>query len=185
MELFHIENQRAFPTVHALLIEPFKTIWEEDDSPGKGESVAIFSYIELVCNPKKSNPFSGYSEIERPSKVKLEIWGDENYKHPQFQQIINGVITYKKLLIEASPTYELYIAALNAADKLKDYLNTIDLTERTNAGTAVTKPADITRALKEVPDVMRSLQNLKDKVNSELEESNKTRNQREIGIFER
>ena len=185
MELFQITNQNAFPSPHALLIEPFKTIWEEDETPNKGEAVKIFTYIELVCSPKKSNPFVGYSEEDRPAKVREEVWKDPNFKHPKFQQIIQGVLTYKKLLHESSATYELFNSAMNAADKLRKFLNEVDLQERTNGGTAVYKPGDLTRALKEVPEVIKSLSALKDKVHTELEEASKTRNQREIGLFER
>lgn len=185
MELFEMVNNRAIPNMHVVLIEPFLTIWNEDTSPGKGEAIDIFSYVELLCSPKKSNPFSGYSEMERPAKVREEVWGDANYNHPKVGQIINAVLTYKKFLVDSSESYSLYLSATNAADKLKLYLDTVNLNERTNGGAAVTKPADITRAIKEVPDVIRSLQGLKEKVNTELAEASKTRNQREIGLFER
>lgn len=184
MDLFEVVNMRAFPSAHALLIEPFKTMWEEDISPGKEDSIKIFTYVELLCSPKKSNPFAGYSDEERPSKVKKEVWGDTP-PTGGISQIINLVRKYKELLEIASPTYALFSSSMVAADKLKDFLNTINPDRRTASGTLVLKPRDITSALKEIPDTIRSLEMLRAKVNQELLEDSKTRNQREIGAYER
>lgn len=183
MDLFELNNNIAFPSVHALLIEPFKSIWEADNSKSKENAIKVFTYIELVCSPKKSNPFFGYSEVERPGKVKKEVFNDENYYTTDF--MMQGVMKYNELLEIASPTYSLFISSLAAAEELKENLKSIDLGERTNAGTAVTKPKDITSALKEIPDVMRSLEAMRNKVHSELAEETKTRNQREINEYER
>lgn len=183
MDLFEVINGKAFPSVHALLIEPFKSIYEMDNSKDKGKAIQVFTYIELVCSPKKSNPFFGYSEDDRPAKVKKEVYGDENYPTTDF--MMQGVIKFKELLEVASPTYSLFVASLVAADDLKANLLNIKLDERTNGGAAVTKPRDVTAALREIPDVVKSLETMRNKVNSELLEEAKTRNQREIGAYER
>lgn len=183
MDLFEIINGRAFPTPHALLIEPFKTIWEKDTTVEKGHAIKLFSYVELLCSPRKSNPFLGYSEDIRPKKVKREVYGTEDYHTTEF--MILAVAKYKELLSNASPTYGLFTSALNAKDKLIEFLDNFDLAERTQGGTAVLKPADITKALKEIPDVAKSIVAMRDKVNTEVIEEAKTRNQREIGEYER
>lgn len=183
MDLFIVENNRAFPSPHALLIQPFKEIWEADPTEDKTHAIKVFSYIELVCSPKKSNPFFGYSEEDRPAKVKKEVYGDENYHTTDF--MIKGVERYVELLNNASPTYSLLNASLLAKDSLVAYLESVDLDERTRGGIAVTKPADVTKALKEVPDVAKSIETMRGKVQGELLEDAKTRNQREIGQYER
>ena len=183
MDLFTIKNGRAFPSVHALLIEPFKSIHANDTSPDKGESIKIFTYVELLCSPKKSNPFYGRSTEERPSYVKKEVWGDDPPDDPSM--IMEAVLKNKELLAIASPTYPLFEASMEAAEQLKKVLAKPDFNERTNSGAAVTKPKDITSALKEIPEAIKSLETLRGKVNSELEDDTKTRNQREIGPYER
>lgn len=182
-ELFELVNNQVRPSVHALLIEPFKTIWENDESENKEEAYKIFKYIEFMCSPKKSNSFFGYSEEERPIKLKKAIWGDNPPQDGSL--IIQGVTVYKEKMTEASVSYSLYNSSLNAAHKLKDYLDSFDLEERTRGGTAVIKPKEITSALKEIPDVIKSIIALKDKVHYELVEETKTRNQRQIGEYER
>jgi hypothetical protein len=183
MDLFIIENSIAKPSEHALLVEPFKTIWEQDKSKTKAEAIKAFTYIELNCSMKKSNPFSGYSDVERPLKVAKEVYKDETYKATLVQ--IEAMKVYREFLEEASPTLSFYKANLKAAEILKANLNTIDLNERTNGGAAVTKPADVTRALKDAADVIKTLRELESQVNTELLEKTKTRGQRDIGEFER
>lgn len=183
MDLFELNNGRAFPSAHALLIEPFKTIWARDTTIEKGNAIRLFTYVELVCSPKKSNPYLGYAEDIRPSKVKKEVYGNPDKEDTDF--MILAVVKYKELLADASPTYTLLNAGLNAKDKLVTFLENFDLGERTQGGTAVLKPADITKALKEIPDVAKSINSMRDKVHTELIEEAKTRNQREVGQYER
>lgn len=182
MELFEIRDGGVFPTAHSLLIHPFSEIWESDPDEKKGNATKVFKYIELVCSPRKTNPFRGYSEEERPSKVKKEVWGDENKQTTDY--MIRGVAKYKELLLRYSPTYDLLIAALKARDALVDFLNSVDLSDTTESGAMKLKPKDVTSAMKEIPDVTKSIYLLFEKVEVELNES-KTRNDREIGDYER
>lgn len=183
MDLFTIENGVAKPSEHALLVEPFKTIWEQDKSKIKGDAMKSFTYIELLCSIKKSNPFSGYDEEQRPIKVGKEVYKDEGYQPTDLEK--EGINTYIEFLNEASPTLSFYRASLRAAMELKTFYDTVDLNERTNGGAAVYKPGDITRGLKETAEVIKSLKDLEGQVQTEVVEKSKTRGQREIGIYER
>lgn len=183
MDLFEIVNNRVKPTIHALLIEPFKSMWENDTSEFKQNCIKDFTYVELMCNPRKSNIFMGYPEQERPSKVKREVWGNED--HPITTEIMFAVMKYQELLNEATPSYGLYVSALNSIAKLRNFLDNFDPDERTRAGGLIMKPKDLTGALKELDDVSRSLEASKERVHSELVNNAKTRNEREIGRFER
>lgn len=182
MDLFVVENGRAFPSTHALLIEPFRSIWAMDSDPTKGEAIKMLTFIELSCSPKKSNPYSGYDEETRHQKLKEEIYGDRVYQLPGI--VMDGVMKYEELMEHASPTYSILKSALSAAGQLKIYLENINLGERTNSGTAVYKPKDVTTALKDLPDVARNIESLREKVQQELLEESKTRGNREIGFFE-
>lgn len=180
-----MKNGKALPSTHALIIEPFKTIWNNDDSEGKGDAINKFTFIELMCSKKKSNPFTGYSQGQRYSKVVENVYGETDYRPTNDPLVAKGMEIYEEFLHNASPSLTYLEAALIAAENLKNTLETIDFSERTNGGAAVYKPADITRALKETPDVVKTLEQLREKVQSELLEEAKTRGSREIGAFER
>ena len=70
MDIFIVQNNIVVPTAHALLLTPFKNIWESDDSPKKDIAMAKFSYIEFMCSYKKSNPFIGYTD-KNQRKLKI------------------------------------------------------------------------------------------------------------------
>jgi hypothetical protein len=185
MELFTLENNIVIPSTHALLTEPFKTIWEQDNSRQHVEAIKIFTYIEFVCSPKKSNPFFDIHEADRARDVRKEVWGDPDYKPDNYLIIMEGVYKYNELLKIVSPSMRLYLAAIKALNEVTSFLNTVNLKERTVAGGAVIKPADITRAFKELPDMKKTVETLRTSVHQELEEASKTRGSREVGDYER
>lgn len=182
MELFTVQNGKAMPSVHALIIEPFKTIWKEDTDVTKGNAITDFTFIELCCSPKKSNPYCGYDVDQRYRVLKKELYGDEAYELPNI--VIDGITKYEELLDNHSPTLSLLKAALSGAEKFKEQLQKLDLNERTKAGSAVYKPRDITNAMKDLPEMAKSIESLRDKVFKELLEEGKTRSNRQIGHFE-
>lgn len=187
MDLFVVQGGKAIPSVHALMIQPFKAMWEKDTSEDKGEVINIFTYIELLLSPKKSNPFHGYPEESRPIKIKENIWKDANYQSPLFTglEIIRAIEEYKEFLHNAAPGYSLYLAALGAADTLKDFLLDLNMARTTNSGALQLKPKDVTSALNDISEVIRNLNDGRDKLLAEIKESSKSRNNREIGPFER
>lgn len=185
--LFNMEGTELTISPFALMTEPFDEIWDADNDPDKLQAIKIFKYIELTCNPKKNNPFSGYSEQERPAKVKKNVFGDENPEIPidMINDIVRGTIKYKEFLTEASPSYGLYVDAANAVVKLREFLRGFDLDERTKSGGMVLKPQDIASTLGKLDDVDKSMLKAREKVHNEITDNTRTRNDREIGLFER
>ena len=183
MILFEIRNNRAFPSTHALLIEPFKTIWNSDESPHKEMAVKYLSYIELLCSPRKSNPFYGYDEGKRPARVAKEIFGDANYDIDP--NLLFAVATYKELLANSSISYQTLVDAEFSLNRVREFLRGFDPNARTMGGTLLLKPKEILLANKELPAAITRVNELRNKVHEELEESDiRTRNQREIGTYE-
>lgn len=188
MDLFELVNRHAHPSIHALLIDPFKTIWENDPSKNKEYAIKIFTYVELTCSPKKSNPFHGYGEKVRISKVRKEVFGDEDIQLDEetIKDILACKAKYIILLEESSFGYSMYTTAINAAERLKEFLDTLNPNSRTNAGGLLLKPKDIAMTLQELPNLIKKLREQRDTVLEELSgSSSKTRNSRTINKYER
>jgi len=181
--LWEIVNGVLIVSEHALMIEPFSSIWEADKSEGHSRARQLFKYVELVCSPKKSNPYFGYSEEDRPAKVKKEVYKDEHYPDTDF--MIQCIDKYKELLDDYSPSYGLLTSGLVASEKLKNYFNTFNFSERTRTGMMIINPKEVAAALKELPDVAKGVEIARSKVNFELVEESRTRNSRKIGQYER
>jgi hypothetical protein len=184
MELFEFSGEHVYPSIHALMIEPFKSMWENDTSDKHEACLKDFRYIELMCSPKKSNPYYGYTDVDvREKRVKEAIYKDENYGTTT--DMLLGVMKYKELLENSLVSYGLFIDAVSGAEKLRDWLRAFDLAERTPHGAMVLKPRDVTSALKDIPELMKKLELSRTNLVAELREASKTRSDRETGFFER
>lgn len=183
LSLFDLEGSRAKPTAHALLVEPFKSLWERDETIEKAQAILDFTFIEFMVSPLKSNPFGGYGEEERAQKI-LNDFGEASEYSPD-NLTFEGIVRLKELMYEGSYSMRFLNSARIAAEKVEDFLlNTVDLTERTHNGTPVYKPQDVTRTIREINDAIKSINDMEKRVIQELYEAEKTRNNAVINPME-
>ena len=181
--LFVIENNVAKPNVETLLIDPFNKIWERDKSKDKSQAIKEFTYIEFMVSKKKTNPYTGYDPEARKKELGKLLFNDPDYQEDHL--IIEGLAKLEKFQTEASSAYTFLLAAETAANKLKDFFLNFDLNERnTRTGMPLYKPKDISGAINDSEQNIRTLHNLKEKVEQELFEAVKTRSNKQINPFE-
>lgn len=180
--LFKIEGKVVQPTEEALMINPFKQIWERDKSKGKEIALKEFAFIEFSVSLLASNPYKGYSESIREGIIIDELFGKDKWKPDDI--VKEGQKKLDKFQIEASQSYSLYRSSIKAKDNLVEFLENIDLSDKNlKTGLPIYKPKELTSALLDVDKVTTSLDLLKRKVEEELFESTKTKGQKEISIF--
>lgn len=180
--LFVIENNVAKPNTETLLISPFKEIWERDKSKDKSQAIKEFGYIEFMTSMKKSNPFMGYSEDIRSSKILENLKLNKSTEKDSL--IIQAISTIEDFNTNASPNFLLYRDSLEAVEKTRKYLKNIDLEERTRAGTPVHKASDVFSALEKGDKVAQTLHSLKEKVEQEIYDSVKLKGGKTISLLE-
>ena len=185
MDLFKVEGNLVVPTEHALIIPPYSDIWNRDKDAEKLTAKREFAYIELMCSYKKSNVFRGYSEDKRHIEILKAIYKEDAESFIVDELIKEGIKLYEKLRVEASPTLQYYLSAKIGAEKMVEWLSTFDM-ETTNerTGLPLYKPREITSALKDSYDVMKTLNAMEEKVNEQIFESVKTIANKEINHFE-
>jgi hypothetical protein len=181
-DIFIVENGIVKPTIEILLVSPFKEIWDRDSSESKEYAMKEFSYIYFITTPKKTNPFYGYTEQDRHPEVVKYLF--ENYYSPD-SIVQQAMEVRRKFYYEASASLSLLEGAKEAVDKLKNFLINFDLNERNEKGIPIYKPKDITSALADTFNVMKTLNSLEEKVNEEIYESAKSKGNRDINPFER
>jgi hypothetical protein len=187
MELFGVKNTEVKVTMECLMIEPFKSIWKKD---GPDIGTQKFTYIEFMSSMKKNNIFIGYKLEERGLKILTncfpKITTDEISNIVNDPLVIKGIEVYNTIQQEASPAIRFYESAVIAADNLVEFFNTIDLDARNGrTGALLYKPKDITTALKDTKDILKTLGSLKSEVVQELYEDAKGKAGREINYFEK
>jgi hypothetical protein len=180
--LFEITGNIAYPNPETLRISPFKEIWERDKSKGKEIALLEFSYIEFMVSVKKSNPFKGYGDDRREAAIMEHVIKDKKWKPDAL--IVEGMQLIKKIQEEASPTLQLFTSAKNSLNKLRQFLDTVDLTE-VNPKTLnpIYKPKDLTSALIDLEKVMTNFNSLGQKVEEELFEETRRKAGKEISPF--
>lgn len=180
--LFTVENKIVRPNTETLLIFPFSEIWDRDLLPGKQLAIEDFAYIEFVTSSKKSNPYAGYAENVRKEKVKSDIITRPDWEEDDMIKLgIEKMIKFQK---EASVTYNYYMSAKYAAEKIQDFFNTFDMKMvNLKTGLPLYKPKEITSTLIDTSKVLENLNNLKDKVDTEIFEEVKNRGQKVVSLF--
>lgn len=182
--LFTVEAKIVKPNVETLLMYPFTEIWERDTLTGKQHAIEDFTYIEFVASVQKTNPYSGYTEDQRRTKVKEQIISPTRTDWSEDELIQLGIAELIKFQKEASVTYNYYMSAKNAADRLQDFFNNLDMNElNIKTGLPLYKPKDITSALNDTSKVLENLNTLRDKVDNEIFEEIKNRAQKVVSPF--
>ena len=180
--LFEVNEKVVFPNSETLLISPFKEIWERDKSKGKENALQEFAYIEFMTSMKKSNPFRQYPEDKKEEIVKGEVITQVDW-HPDVL-IEEAIEKLKVFQQEASTTYNYYMSAKTAAEKMQDFFNNVDITAvNPKTFNPLYKPRDITSALNDTEKVLANLKALEKKVEEELYEETKTRSDKQISPF--
>lgn len=180
--LFQVNGTFVVPTTEVLLIEPFKSIWERDDTESKEKALRDFAFIEFMVSKKKTNPYAGYSDEERLKKLSSIYYDDENVNlDPKIEQAMAHLVEFQT---DASPTYTYLVSLRNIADRIKHYFNTVDIDERDDKGKPIHTISNITRAIGDIDKVLQTLHTAEAKVEQELYETTKTKGNKRINPFE-
>lgn len=184
MEVFEINGNVVRPTPEILLVKPFKKIWTRDNTKGKSVAMQEFAYIVFMSSKKKTNPYRGYNDEIKESKIIEGVIVEEDWKP---DEIVLEAIAYREdWQLNASDTMRYFNANKQALEKTINYLeNILDYKERNNAGMPIYKFTDTVRGMKEADQVLKSFVSLRTKVEEELYEASKTKGNKEINHYER
>lgn len=162
------DNNYAFPSEHARAIDIFRDIIARDrgtsgdnDGRKKMRSVRELSYIYHMEDPR--SPFQDYRRETRKKKIMKTVFANDQGWEPD--ELIDRACDFYAELCETKYT-KLLKSCFKAADSMMDFLEHVDLGERDNNNKPVHKITDITRALKEVDEVVESLYSTEEKVKS-------------------
>lgn len=180
--LFTVEDRTVRPTTEALLVSPFKEIWERDTHPNKTVAIQEFSYIEFMTSLKATNPYKGYAEEVRKIKLVQMIFQGDDWEPDEL--VTQGMKLVSDFQTEASDGYNFFMSAKNAVRKLEDFFNGFDMNDVSErSGMPLYKPKDITNALKDTEDVIQKLDKLAKKVEEELFDKVVTKANKEVSPF--
>lgn len=183
--LFKREGAIVIPTAEALMIHPFSEIWERDtETPQKHLALQEFAYIEFMTSQLNDNPYRDYPKDRKVKAIIQGVFrGNEDWVPDPL--VREGIEFMKHMQSEGSDDYDFLMSALNARDKLKDFLDDFDPNERGNEGKGglLLKPKDITSALMDIERVTVSIMSTRKKVSEQVTDAVKIKGQKEISPF--
>lgn len=179
MKLFDIQAGKVVMNPTILWVPEFRTLWDRDKSKHKEQAVNEISYIVFLYDFR--SPYMAYPIGERELRIKKDYFKSEDWVPDE--QIKAAVAKYKEL--QTSPISRLLQSAMDTCDKMTDYFNGIDFKKVDHNGKPIYTLKEVSSVMKDIGDIVSSLESLKDKVEREQTERGSIRGGTGIGMFER
>lgn len=175
MKLIRIENYEIKIADEALLVKPFRKLWNQDRTAGKEQFYKQMALLFYVYNPVSNYSYI-IDEKERMKEVMAQEGLTDFKPSPDFKAAVE---IYKKLTITTS-TELLEDTRMNIY-KLRQALNSVDYTNLDEKD-KVAVINTMTAAMSKMPKLIEELAKVEKAVAKELEEQGKARGTQELTI---
>lgn len=169
--MFDIKGNKISLNIESLAIPPFKDHY--NNAEDKSKALKEIEYI--VWRYKWDTPYTAYPEKERSKKVAKDVFNDENYTpSAEVQELAKRFNEFQE-----SPGTRLLSASQTAAEGLIDALN-----EYSQGGMDIDTAIKVTRILKDVGNIVKSLDIAMKQARVEQIESGRVKGGGTIGLYE-
>ena len=178
MKLFKYEGYKLHISEEAFVLKPFKEIWNRDKTKNKDKALQELGYIYFMSDPRSDYQYI-IDEEERANAIKEGEGIDHKWKPD------NKVIEAMKFYKTFKPVSALLLEDTRiAVDKLRQLLRNIDLTEVDDKGKPIYTLNTITATIKQIPSLVKDLDEAEKAIAKEIMESDKVRGAQEKSMYE-
>jgi hypothetical protein len=174
MKIFDIVSGEIVIDPSRLIIPEFKVLWNRDKTKDKRNVMKEISFITFLFDLSADNPYRGYTEQERDVVLKKDLFNDPNWEPDE--EVTAAIMKFQKLM--ETTNVRVLLGAKQAAEELAQWFRQV---KHTDAEFSVT---ELSRNLKEVGNIIKSLSQLEDMVRREQIDKTATRGGNEIGMYE-
>lgn len=178
MKLFKYEGYRIIIEPEALLLKPFKVIWERDKKESKDKAISELGFVYFFADPRSDYQYI-VDEDERTKAIK-EGEGLSDKWVPD-KQVLAAIDFYKQF--KTSSVLLLETTRL-LVDKLMKQMKNLNLDERDDNNKPIFALNTITATIEKVPGLVVKLDEAEKAIAAELKSDGKMRGQGEKSIFE-
>lgn len=178
MRLFKYEGYRITIEPEALLLSPFKAIWKRDKSTNKDKAMMELGFIYFFCDIRSDYQYL-VDEESRKEAIK-EGEGMPKDWHPD-KVVLEAMEFYKTFKTTSALLLE---DTRYAVDKLRKLLRDIDLTQTDDKGKPIYTLNTVTATIKQVPALVKDLDEAEKSVAKELAQNDKVRGAQTKSLFE-
>ena len=137
--LFEFNGKQININPILLSIKEFEDIWKRDKDKDKFKALKEITYIYAMCSTEEDNIWIGYSDLNERSNVIInDIFGSKSTWVPD--RLISTAIDKYKARYPKGPAELLLETSLQSIMKVKDYLDTVDLSEKDDMGRPTNSP---------------------------------------------
>lgn len=178
MGLFNIDpSGRVLMNPDSIAIPTFRALWDRDKSKTKERATMEISYVVFLCDYK--SPYRSYSESDRSKIVKEDFIRNSEWEPDELIQ--EAIKKYNEF--QETTFSRLVNKSLKLADKLSDYMDTIEFSGKDERQARETVDT-IVKTLEKVGNIVKSLTTLKKQVETDSTEQTNVRGKAEIGDYE-
>ena len=178
IKLFKYEGYKIVISEEAMLLKPFKQIWQRDKTQNKDKALQELGFIYFFCDPR-----SDYQYLTDEEQRKEAIKEGEGL--PDKWEPDKLVLAAMDFYNSFKPTSALLLEDTRfAVDKLRKLLRDIDLTQTDDKGKPIYTPNTITSTIKQIPSLVKDLDEAEKALARETINIGKMRGQGEKTITE-
>lgn len=178
MKLFKYEGYRVVISEEAMMLKPFKKIWDRDDSKDKHNALNELAFVYFYADPRSDYQYITIPE-DRINAIK-EGEGLPDKWQPD-KDLLKAIEFYDSF----KPMSALLLDdSRKMINKLRDYINDIDFNEKDDKGKPIYTMSSITSTIKQIPELTKTLNEAERLVNQEMLEAAKARGSVELTILD-
>lgn len=178
MKLFKYEGYNITISEEALLLKPFKAIWKRDKTINKEKALMELGFIYFFCDIRSDYQYI-IDEDARLEAIKLGQGLPKDWKPDSVlkdaMEFYNTFKPISALLLEDTRF---------AVDKLRRLLREIDLTATDDKGKPIYTLNTVTATIKQVPSLVRDLDEAERSIAKEIAQNDKVRGAQEKSMYE-
>lgn len=151
IKLFNLEGYEVTVEPEAIMLAPFKVLWDRDKSKDKTLAKQEFAYIFYMGDPRSDYQYLIDKEVRQAEIIKG--LGMPAKWHPD-DAVNRALEFYESFKPVSAGLLEDTRVAIN---KLREMLRNIDLDERDDKNKPVYTLSSITQTIKQIPALVRDL----------------------------
>ena len=178
LKLFKYEGYKIVISEEAFALKPFRQIWQRDKTVNKDKAIMELGFIYFFCDPRSDYQYI-IDEESRKASIK-EGEGLPNDWEPD-NLVLEAMEFYKTF----KPASALLLEDTRVAvDKLRTLLREIDLGALDDKGKPIYTLNTITATIKQIPTLVKDLNEAEAAIAKEIAQSNKVRGAQEKAMYE-
>lgn len=164
MKLVKLDNYQVRFDDELLLLKPFRQLYKGDKNRDKRGFMDFLTIVYYTYDPR-----SDYSYIVDEEARMKEVCVTNGLEIPKFNELqIECINLYKKLTTTISQ--ELLKSTKIAINKVRNFLETIDLAATDDKGKPIYTINSVTTAIKQIPQLAKDVMEAERAVEKEIEE---------------